>query len=458
MSLDGPAALRSIEEALRDIRREESDVVRRLSRSAELIAKLRVQEGDLFRQLAALRLDAPARATLGAEIASAEAGMATMLDRHERQLAETEAGLDNLDAAIVAASTERAELQAETAQRDAELDALAAKARPRLGTDPAYAGKLAAARELAATAEAALQHTARADADREYNGRPYRADPLFMYLWERGYGTGSYRAHTLDAWLDGKLAQFIGYADAKANFLRLNELPQRLRDHAERQQEKARAAAAEIAALESVAVDSAGGRAAREKIVALQSRIGSLDREIVQTQDQRDEAIKAQRELAQGTGDAFMAALDALSDVLDRPDVKALLSDAKATPKGQDIAVVQQIGDLRQRAGDESEEAREQRAHLRTLAARRRDLEDIQYEMKLQGFDGPRARFADDRLAGDTLNEFVRGGMNVATYWERWRQAWSSADAQRGKRPAGSGLSRPRGGTPKTEASLTSAA
>lgn len=460
MSIDGPTALRSIEEALRDIRREESEIVRRLARSAELIAKLRAQEGELFRQLAALRLDPAARAALASELGAAEVATAQMLDAHERRLAETEAQLDNLDAAIVAACADRAALRIDAARRTAELDALAAKARPKLGTDPGYAAKLTAARELATVAEQSLRHTARADTDREYNGRPYREDPLFMYLWERGFGTGSYRVNALSAWLDGKVAKLIGYADAKANFLRLNEIPLRLRDHAERQQEKARAAAAEIAAIESIAVDSAGGRGARDAITALQARIGALDREVVALQDQRDEAIKAQRELAQGTGDAFMAALDGLSDVLDRTDVKTLLANARATPKGQDITMVQQIDELRQRGKDEGEEARGQRSHLRTLAARRRDLEDIQYEIKAQGFDNPRASFADDRLAGEMLNDFVRGAMSVAVYWERWRQAYSSADTKAGARPsrgAGSGLSRPRGVTAKPEA-LTSAA
>lgn len=57
MSIRGPEALASLDEAMRDIRREEEEITRRLSRSAEKLGKIRENEAELFRQLAQLRLD-----------------------------------------------------------------------------------------------------------------------------------------------------------------------------------------------------------------------------------------------------------------------------------------------------------------------------------------------------------------------------------------------------------------
>src|SRR3954464_7400573 len=108
MTLNGPDALRSIEEALRDVRREEAETVRRLARNVELGAKLRAQEGEVLRQLAALRLQpappAPRRcaarrrepaprAALTVEIAKVETETAILLDSHEQRLTEAEAQL-----------------------------------------------------------------------------------------------------------------------------------------------------------------------------------------------------------------------------------------------------------------------------------------------------------------------------------------------------------------------------
>src|SRR5687767_15112490 len=66
-----------------------------------------------------------------------------------------------------------------------------------------------------------------------------QADPLFMYLWERGYGSPSYRAGKFARFLDRKLARLIGFDEARQNYSVLVNLPVRLREHVERLRSKA---------------------------------------------------------------------------------------------------------------------------------------------------------------------------------------------------------------------------
>jgi hypothetical protein len=80
----------------------------------------------------------------------------------------------------------------------------------------------------------AEEKAAQAEADREEKRRPYEADPLFMYLWRRRFGTPGYQAGPLVHSLDRKVAHLIGYEEARVNYAMLMELPQRLREHAER--------------------------------------------------------------------------------------------------------------------------------------------------------------------------------------------------------------------------------
>ena len=65
MSLSGPEALKSLDDALRDIRREEDEIAKRLARSAELVTKFRESESELLRQLASIRLDPATQKELG---------------------------------------------------------------------------------------------------------------------------------------------------------------------------------------------------------------------------------------------------------------------------------------------------------------------------------------------------------------------------------------------------------
>jgi len=440
MSIAGPDALKSIEEALRDIRREETESARRLSRSVELTAKLREQEAEFFRQLAAQGVAPDAQTALDAAIAGAEKARAA----HEAGLAALDEQIAALDGEVTARSASRAELLAEISRLDAELHRLAARVRPALAGDAAYVAAVEQARTNAAVAEASAAKTVRAEADCGRNGRAYRDDPLFMYLWEKAYGTSAYRANVAVAWLDGKVAALIGYAKARVTFGALNDIPMRLREHADRQQDAARDAARTVGALEQAAVDMAGGRSARDAREATLARMREIDAEIVALQDQRDEAVKVQRELAQGSEPNFAAAATALTDALNRPELAALLAEAR--PLLSNEALVQQIDDVHQRALEQDLEVREEKGRLKLLCVRRRELEDIQYELKAQGFDSAGARFSRDALVGEILNDFLRGEISAAQYWQLWRdsQSWAVGEWIRSN-AGGATFSRPRG-------------
>jgi hypothetical protein len=427
MTLSGPEALHSLDEALRDIRREEDEIAKRLSRSAEMITKIRETESDLFRQLAAVRLDPATQAQLAGQLSQAEMRARDMLKQHAGELTATEHRLKRLDKAIADRVAERATLVGKAGKLQTELKALADKISVEVGKDPGYAQKRRAAEELGHVAEESMRKTLQAEADREQKGRPYRDDPLFMYLWERSYGTRNYRANNLVMWLDGMVAGLVGYPEARPNFAMLNEIPLRLREHAERQAEIADAAQDEVIALEKAAIDAGGGKPVREGLEQAQARIAAIDAQMVELEDQRDEIARTQRELAQGSDPAFSGAVAALAEALGREDIRTLLADARATHTGQDDTIVKQIDDARSRALEEENETREQKARLKTLAARRRELEDIQYEFKKSGFDNPRSTFREDNLVGDVLNDFLRGGISAASYWDQWQksQNWS---------------------------------
>ena len=85
MSIRGPEALASLEEAMRDIRREEEEITKRLARSAEKLGKIRESEAELFRQLAQLRLDPAMQGELDGRISAAENRARAMLNDSPRR-------------------------------------------------------------------------------------------------------------------------------------------------------------------------------------------------------------------------------------------------------------------------------------------------------------------------------------------------------------------------------------
>src|SRR5690606_32629019 len=182
----------------------------------------------------------------------------------------------------------------------------------------------------------------------------------------------------------------IRYHKARPNFAMLNEIPPRLREHAERQIANAQTAEAELDQLETDAIDAAGGKPIREAMQASQQRIEALDAEITAAEDRRDDTTGRLGELSQGSDSAFEGALSELAAALGREDIQTLLAEARRTRTGRDDTIVAQIDEARARAKDEDAETADQKERLKTLTARRRELEDIQWEFKKQRFDDPR--------------------------------------------------------------------
>jgi hypothetical protein len=443
MSIRGPEALASLDEAMRDIRREEDEISKRLARSAERISKIRETEAELFRQLAQLRLDPAIQAELDGRISQAEVKARDMMKAHARDLSQTEKALAAIDAELAKSTESRAAALKELDGRQAELKALAARIGASIAKDPGFASKRKEATDLADVAAQSMRKTEQAEADREQKGRPYRDDGLFMYLWERGYGTSGYRANNLIRYLDSLVAGLVKFDKARPNFAMLNEIPLRLREHAERQIAYAKQAEAEVDSLETQAIDAAGGKPIRDALEAIQTRIQAIDAEIVAAEDKRDDTAKALAGLSEGNDPAFAEALATLAAGLGREDIQTLLAEARLTRTGQDDTIVAQIDDARARIKDEDSETLEQKDRLKVLAARRRELEDIQWEFKKNRFDDPRSTFREDRLVGDLLNDFLRGGITAATYWSQWQK---SQNWQAGTTDWGGGVGLPNNG------------
>lgn len=434
MSIRGPEALASLDEAMRDIRREEEDIAKRLARSAEKLGKMRETEAELFRQLARLRIDPAIQAELDGRISSAEAKARDMLKAHAKDLGKAEAEVAEVDVALAGLTAQRSDALKAFETHQNELKALATRLGPSIGRDPVFAGKRQSATEMADIAAQSMRKTEQAEADRDQKGKPYRDDPLFMYLWQAGYGTASYRANNFIRFIDSKVADRVGFAKARPNFAMLNEIPLRLREHAERGIENAALAEEEVDALETAAIDAAGGKPMREAMAEVQTRIDALDAQIIATEDRRDEVTKVLGQLSQGGNPAVEGALGELAAALGREDIQTLLAEARRTRTGHDDTIVAQIDDARARATEETSETRELNERLKTLAARRRELEDIQWEFKKQRFDDPRSTFGNDKLVGDVLNDFLRGGISAASYWDQWRrsQNWSAGTSDWG--------------------------
>ena len=178
MTLRGPEALASLEEAMRDIRREEDEISKRLARSSERIAKIKESEAELFRQLARLKLDPSVQPELDGSLSSAELRARETLKGHAKNVEKAERAIAELESERTSLVEQRNSALTRRTERQEALKALDSQQSARLQADPEYLALRRTAEEMGEIAEQSIRKTEMAETDREQKGKPYRDDPL----------------------------------------------------------------------------------------------------------------------------------------------------------------------------------------------------------------------------------------------------------------------------------------
>jgi hypothetical protein len=435
MSISGPQALVALDEALRDIRREEDEILRKLIRGLDRAAKLRDGESELLRQLAEGRLPAEAAQALSAEVLSAGTIAHETLKRRVGEMTGLMAQLRQLEASIVERTADRATMLGNVDQHQASLRALAPRIAAAVARAPEYEQQRQLALGLKAIAAAARAKSGQAAFEREQKGRPFHDDALFSYLLERGFGTPAYRGRGLTAALDSWVARLIHFSSATLHYATLNALPPQLDAHAEQQARQAAAAEDRLDELEHAAIDTAGGHETRRLLAAAQVRIAAIDAELTTCEAQRDKTVAAQTQLASIEEAGFGLACQPLVEALGGRDLISLIAALRAGASGGD-SFAAQLDDLRLRLAEEETDGRDLNARLATLADRRRDLQVIEADLKHRHFDDPRSLFRDPALIAAGLDRFLIGATAAPAYLAQWHQsqAWIAGTSDWGGR------------------------
>jgi hypothetical protein len=389
--LSGREALSVIDRAAQEARRAlavATKAVDDLETERARLAEARVKD---IRELARLRIDMLKAGEAGPDLDAAEKRARELLEAQERHVADAAARIAAIDDEIEALEGDR---EAAGAAREAAIDAHAdkiAEVEASLASDASYQALVTRVEEASAIAARAEQKLELAEADRTEKGAPFEADPLFSYLWKRGYRTPSYKAGSLFRFLDGWVARLCKYDRHHANYRRLTELPVRLAEHLERVEAVEAEALERLEAAEQEALEAAGIEGFVRAIEVATARIGAIDAALEAAEARHLEAARAHEAArAERTG-PIIEARELLEVELNRasfPDLRVLASE---TVDLDDDRVVDRLVKLR------SEElALEVSGEdiLELPRARRFELE------RLEGF---RARYKSERLDSSAL-------------------------------------------------------
>jgi hypothetical protein len=370
-----------------------------------------------YRELARLRIDGMARETLVQQLDAAERQVLALLARRREAEAALDLRIAEANATERVLKEERAAQSAAVDEAAKAVDEAEARTQAQLEAMPDYRAQRALAHEAARTARHADEKAALSAEEETKKGEAYRHDPLFMYLWNRKFGLPDYQAGPLFRALDGLVGRFIGFADARANFDRLVEIPKRLREHAAG---LAAAAEAEFQALQERdrAARAADGIPALEAEQARrQAQLDQIDQRLAEAEEQLGQLLAQKGAFASGEDANMRQAVEYLAGELRREDVAELQRDALATPYPDDDMVVGRILDRQADMRVREASLATLKDTLRQRTHRFDEIECLRADFRRHSYDRAGSIFRDGSLVTLMIGNFLNGLLDRAGLW-----------------------------------------
>ena len=452
--LSGRDTLNELNSTLKTARRELERLDRQLQASSITVASNQQQQTQALKRMAATRLDAMRQGQVGDRLDSADYKVSEILEQRQNaivtlnaQTAQARVALQTLEERRETLHDDVDSAAQQLAEREAEVQAM-------LETDARFQAQLDATQKADAIAVSAAEKAEIVAEDRREKGVPFENDSLFMYLWNRGYGTSEYRANPLARLLDAWVARLCKYHDARPNYWMLREIPQRLQEHANSKRNDAEQEIEQLQAIEEEAARAGGVQDARAALENAEQLQDEVDEQIARAEAGLRELEVEQSRFAAGDDRYLAECLNLFAETLERRDVADLTRLARATMTTEDDAIVDDIRALRRDDAalrDELDNNRSRHAeHLRRV----QELEQVRQRFKKNRYDDLRSGFDKGEVITSMIREVLGGAIRGGALWNVIRQSQRYRDVGGAWPDFGSGgITRPGRRTPASRPS-----
>ncbi|HEY7671287.1 MAG TPA: hypothetical protein VIC71_03645 [Gammaproteobacteria bacterium] len=416
--LSGQDLLATIERMLDGTRRERAKLDVELERSSAELARVRQAELGVLSVLARLRLREIESGELVEALDETGRQVTELLGQRAGAQAEVEAEIKAAEAALAEVQKERAARSAAVDAAEHALDAAEAEAQQRLAKDEKYRAQLEKARASDAVADLAEEKAQAARNDRVEKGKPYEADPLFTYLWARGFGTSQYRGGAFTRLLDRWVARVCGYEPLRRDYWMLSELPARFDEHSTRMRAVADEDVTAVQALEHKAGEAAGVPKRAGALDKAHQEIAEADRKIEECDAGLDALVERRASFASGEDDLSRRCTALLSDTFRHEKMKTLRERANRTAVPDDDRAVDELTAIRVEIPRLEDEVARYTALHETHRERNAKLEEVRKRFKEHRFDAVSSEFVNSALITTLLAQLLGGQLGVPDIWD----------------------------------------
>ena len=430
----GSTALKNIDQSLQTLRNE---VVRldaeldQLSNRATNNERHRLQ---LINQIAQIRLSEIERGSLLSALQAADLEVQQVLDRRVEALNALDAKIVAVSESIEKAESERGVLLEKTNDSEQVLVDLEANVQNELQLSASYIAQLQAAQKAESVAEEAASKVERTRKSLAEKAAPYKADALFMYLWERGFRTTEYKAGPFSRFMDSWVARLIKFEPARVDYWNLTEIPLRLEAHAQRVADLADDEHSALQQMELEALRAAGQHQLVEDVDVNRRNLDAHDDELEALEQVLDDQLSQRSLFVAGRDTYTQQCLSRLSQVLEIQSLDSVHRYVKDTVSPTDDNLVVELQRLQHVMDGAREDLNDVRLMHDNKLAKLKELENVRRNFKRSRFDDVRSGFGNQALLASALAQFMQGVVSGSDLWrtikrnQRYRQSSSRPD------------------------------
>jgi hypothetical protein len=423
--ITGFEALQSIEEAYGKARGDEMRLDAALRSASGEAARLRQERLRQLNALAQLKFGLIKSGDLIKDLDAAENQARELLDRIEREISEAAERRQGAIESLQKAQAEKTRKAADYDATVAELRGFEDEAAPQISADSAWSTLNGRVEEIGKILEEAEKKAAQAESDRQRKRTPYEHDRLFIYLWERKFGTSEYKSGFFVRYFDELVARLIGYRVARANYFMLNQIPDRLREHAGRVRSEFETQKQQLSKLRQEKLLKAGAGPLQEKAVNAKAALDAAEAAFGEASQRFETADKAYGALiGRDNEGAFDEAIRAMADNDSRDEIVTLYREAARTKTDEDRAIVVNIDRLTLTIGKADGEVARLREQIREVAARRAELQAAHDDFRRRRYDYPGATFGNEATINDVLGGILDGMVRGAVLGQVLQQGY----------------------------------
>ncbi len=341
-------------------------------------------------------------------------------------LAQRAATLVSLNAAIATSVADQQPLTSARAQRLAEHDAaslrlseVVTETQKTLATTDAYRVLQSASAHAAERAHLARTKSTTAVEDREIKRKPYEADKLFFYLWQRRFGLPDYAGNALTRTLDQWVARLCSYDGAHRNYRMLLALAEHLDAHAVAQESLASSAHADIVAAEDAALEAAGVPVLEAQLDAAATALADAEQAIEAEEAKHRQQLAERGAIAAGTDSLMREAVAVIAAQLDREDLVQLRSDAAVTDSDRDDRMIVALAKMRHESSRLAEQMVPLELQQGTLLKQLADSDQLRSRFRAKAYDSDNSEFDNSLAIGSVFDGLLRGAVVLNDAWEQ---------------------------------------